>query len=92
MPSGSVRCNKHDSRETEILGEPLDADRRECVMSVRWCDGQMERFHGRYEYIFIESICQDEEVLEQNYRYKMLYSPDYVGMDPSTVIHQRRRI
>lgn len=37
----------------------------------------ISKFHGRFQYMFIESICNDEEVLEQNYRYKMMYSPDY---------------
>ncbi|BDA46799.1 6-phosphofructo-2-kinase/fructose-2,6-bisphosphatase 4 [Coccomyxa sp. Obi] len=35
------------------------------------------RFHGKWQYLFIESICNDPDVLEQNYRYKMMYSPDY---------------
>ncbi|GIL48145.1 hypothetical protein Vafri_4830 [Volvox africanus] len=40
----------------------------------------IHRFHGRFQYLFIESICTDEKVLEQNYRFKMQYSPDYQGM------------
>jgi hypothetical protein len=35
------------------------------------------RFHGRWQYLFIESICNDQDVLEMNYRFKMMYSPDY---------------
>ncbi len=38
---------------------------------------QKQRFHGHFQYLFIESICNDQVVLEQNYRYKMMYSPDY---------------
>eukprot|EP00210_Caulerpa_lentillifera_P001990 g1908.t1 len=44
------------------------------------------QFEGRYQYMFIESICNDEEVLEQNYRNKMKYSPDYIGMDSEEAI------
>ncbi len=40
---------------------------------------QRTRFHGRWQYLFIESICNDPAVLEQNYRYKMMYSPDYAA-------------
>ncbi|GIL74841.1 hypothetical protein Vretimale_2423 [Volvox reticuliferus] len=40
----------------------------------------INRFHNRFQYLFIESICTDEKVLEQNYRFKMQYSPDYRGM------------
>ena len=38
-------------------------------------------FHGKFQYLFIESMCNDLEVLELNYKYKMLYSPDYVGVN-----------
>ena len=51
---------------------------------------QRQRFHGHFQYLFIESICNDTVVLEQNYRYKMMYSPDYAGFNneqvPSAVI------
>eukprot|EP01023_Acetabularia_acetabulum_P028978 TRINITY_DN2736_c0_g2_i1.p1 TRINITY_DN2736_c0_g2~~TRINITY_DN2736_c0_g2_i1.p1 ORF type:complete len:323 (-),score=34.71 TRINITY_DN2736_c0_g2_i1:42-1010(-) len=40
----------------------------------------ISQFHGRFQYMFIESICNDEQILEQNYSYKMMYSPDYVGV------------
>lgn len=46
---------------------------------------QRARLHGRWRYIFIESVITDEAVLQQNYRYKMMYSPDYQNQDPSKV-------
>jgi len=46
---------------------------------------QRARFHGHWQYLFIESICNDVSVLEQNYRYKMMYSPDYAGADSEDV-------
>lgn len=39
-----------------------------------------DRLHGRFEYMFLESVCEDQKVLEQNYRLKMKYSPDYSGV------------
>ena len=50
----------------------------------RHCDSddcllQRSRFHGRWQYLFIESICNDPMVLDQNIRYKMMYSPDYTN-------------
>ena len=41
------------------------------------------RFHGRWQYLFIESICNDQDVLEMNYRFKMMYSPDYANATAS---------
>lgn len=40
-----------------------------------------DRLHGRFEYMFMESVCYDKEVLEKNYRLKMKFSPDYKGVD-----------
>ena len=50
-----------------------------------WVHAQRNRFHGRWQYLFIESICNDVEVLAQNYRYKMMYSPDYKTTDADAV-------
>lgn len=38
-----------------------------------------------WQYLFIETICSDPAVLEQNYRNKMRYSPDYTGVDTEQV-------
>lgn len=46
---------------------------------------QRHRFHGRWQYLFIESIITDPLVLEQNYKYKMMYSPDYRRQNPDKV-------
>ena len=46
---------------------------------------QRARFHGKWQYLFIESICNDPAVLEQNYRYKMMYSADYKDVDTNEV-------
>jgi len=35
--------------------------------------------------LYIESICNDPQVLEQNYRYKMMYSPDYKDVNTEEV-------
>jgi len=45
-----------------------------------------DRFHGRWEYMFLESICNDPAVLEKNYRMKMRFSPDYAGIDMNTAL------
>ncbi|KAH7617284.1 putative 6-phosphofructo-2-kinase/fructose-2,6-bisphosphatase [Nannochloris sp. 'desiccata'] len=45
-----------------------------------------DRFHGRWEYMFLESICNDPAVLEKNYRMKMRFSPDYAGIDVDTAL------
>ena len=46
---------------------------------------QKNRFHNKWQYLYIESICNDPQVLEQNYRYKMMYSPDYKDVNTEEV-------
>eukprot|EP00882_Tetradesmus_deserticola_P010245 GHRQ01010823.1.p1 GENE.GHRQ01010823.1~~GHRQ01010823.1.p1 ORF type:complete len:342 (+),score=123.45 GHRQ01010823.1:652-1677(+) len=45
-----------------------------------------EALRGRVRYIFIENICNDPDVLQQNYLNKMLYSPDYQGVDTEQAV------
>jgi hypothetical protein len=45
----------------------------------------IERFHGRVQYLFIESICNDEATLKRNTELKLKYSPDYGDVDPKQV-------
>uniref|UniRef100_A0A383W1K9 6-phosphofructo-2-kinase domain-containing protein n=1 Tax=Tetradesmus obliquus TaxID=3088 RepID=A0A383W1K9_TETOB len=45
-----------------------------------------EALRGRVRYIFIENICADPAVLQQNYLNKMLYSPDYQGVDTEQAV------
>ena len=43
--------------------------------------------------VFVESLCEDEEVIESNIRQTKLHMPDYVGSDPErAVMDFRQRI
>uniref|UniRef100_A0A061SGZ3 6-phosphofructo-2-kinase / fructose-2,6-bisphosphatase n=1 Tax=Tetraselmis sp. GSL018 TaxID=582737 RepID=A0A061SGZ3_9CHLO len=46
----------------------------------------VSKFHGTWQYMFLESVCNDPAVLESNYRYKMMFSPDYSGVDQERAI------
>jgi 6-phosphofructo-2-kinase len=58
----------------------------------------ISRFHGKQRYLFIESVCNDEETLCKNIALKLKYSPDYTDMkydqvrsplhDPSAHAHK----
>ena len=45
----------------------------------------IQRFHGRVQYLFIESICNDAETIKRNTELKLKHSPDYANMDPAQV-------
>jgi broad specificity phosphatase PhoE/predicted kinase len=38
------------------------------------------------EVVFLESICEDEEVIASNIRQTKLHMPDYAGMDPESAV------
>lgn len=40
--------------------------------------------------VFVESICDDEELLMENFRFKITNSPDYKGMDEETALADLR--
>lgn len=41
--------------------------------------------------VFVESYCDDKELLEENYRYKVTNSPDYVGMSEEEAMEDLRK-
>ena len=45
----------------------------------------IERFHGKVQYLFLENICDDSEVLEKNIQLKLMHSDDYATMDHDQV-------
>lgn len=47
----------------------------------------IDKFHNKVQYMFIESICNDEETLRKNVELKLKYSPDYANSDPEEVCH-----
>lgn len=38
------------------------------------------------EVVFVESVCEDERIIESNIRQTKLHMPDYAGMDPDTAV------
>ena len=76
---------KANSLSTAVLR--LHAMQHCCCELEHDCLLQKDRFHTKWQYLYIESICNDPQVLEQNYRYKMMYSPDYKDVDTEMVSH-----
>ncbi|MGF1468782.1 MAG: bifunctional nucleoside/nucleotide kinase/histidine phosphatase family protein [Sandaracinaceae bacterium] len=48
------------------------------------------RAHG-LAVVFVESVCEDESVIESNIRQTKLHSPDYAGMDPEEAVRDFRQ-
>jgi len=47
------------------------------------------RAHG-LDVVFVESVCEDESVIESNIRQTKLHMPDYAGVDPDAAVRDFR--
>jgi 6-phosphofructo-2-kinase len=55
------------------------------------CTSPLKRGHDKPTgLVFVESICDDSELLEENYRYKVSSSPDFAGMPVSDALADLR--
>ena len=45
-----------------------------------------------FDLMWVESICDDDDVIEQNIRETKLTSPDYRGMDPEIAVSRKSRL
>ena len=45
----------------------------------------IDLFHGKVQYIFIESMCDDAATIQKNMELKLKYSPDYADMSHEKV-------
>ena len=80
-PSFAVPCGSVISRPACMVVYTWHA----CMIWLNNVVLQKNRFHNKWQYLYIESICNDPQVLEQNYRYKMMYSPDYKDVNTDEV-------
>ena len=55
------------------------------LLGIMVCRQVIDALRGRVQFIFIENICNDPDILRQNYFNKMLYSPDYKGVPTEQV-------
>lgn len=45
----------------------------------------VERFQDKVQYVFLENICDDPDILESNIQLKLMHSADYANMSPDEV-------
>lgn len=80
----------HDSNRIAIFDATNSTNKRR-----RWileeCTSPQKRAGRRTGVVFVESLCDDEELLRENYKYKTRTSPDFKGMSPEEAIADLKR-
>ncbi len=64
-------------------------ERRKWVLEE--CTSPLKRGEKVTGCVFVESVCDDEELLEENFRFKVSHSPDYKGMTEKEAIADLRK-
>ena len=65
------------------------AERRRWILEE--CTSPKKRPGKPTGVVFVESLCDDEELLEENFRYKVLNSPDFTGMSEEDAMADLRQ-
>jgi predicted kinase len=57
----------------------------------QWLRSTIKAHNVRHQVVFVESICEDPKILEENMRSKIANSPDYGGMSPEEALADLRK-
>jgi 6-phosphofructo-2-kinase len=77
--SSSDEVNFKNHERVAIFDATNSTDKRRNWI-LEQCTSPVLRKGKQTGLVFVESICDDVELLEENYRYKISSSPDFVGM------------
>jgi hypothetical protein len=83
---GMAKLRDSTSQERIAIFDATNStrQRREWILSE--CTDPQKRQGKQTGIVFVESICDDQELLEENYRYKVTTSPDFADMDPDQAL------
>eukprot|EP00529_Nitzschia_sp_RCC80_P015583 CAMPEP_0113495790 /NCGR_PEP_ID=MMETSP0014_2-20120614/29788_1 /TAXON_ID=2857 /ORGANISM="Nitzschia sp." /LENGTH=696 /DNA_ID=CAMNT_0000389693 /DNA_START=111 /DNA_END=2204 /DNA_ORIENTATION=+ /assembly_acc=CAM_ASM_000159 len=84
----SVSSNQATDRIAIFDATNSTAKRRQWVLEQ--CTSPAKRPGKPTGVVFVESICDDEELLNENFRFKVTNSPDYQGMSESEAMTDLR--
>lgn len=82
---GSARLTFQADERVAIFDATNSTDKRR-----KWLLDRCTRREKPTGVVFVESICDDQELLEENYRYKVSSSPDFAGMPQDVALADLR--
>lgn len=98
-PSGSGRSvnsknsnsSFHENRDRIAIFDATNSTDKRRRWLLEECTNPAKRPGKPTGVVFVESICDDEELLLENFRFKVSNSPDYEGMDEEEAIKDLRQ-
>jgi hypothetical protein len=87
--AGVAKLNFRNHERVAIFDATNSTEkRRQWILEE--CTSPLKRGDKQTGLVFVESICDDEELLEENYRYKVSSSPDFDGMPVQDALNDLR--
>lgn len=88
--AGVAKLNFRNSERIAIFDATNSTDkRRQWILDM--CTSPERRGEKKTGVVFVESICDDQELLMENYRYKVSSSPDFEHMDMESALEDLRK-
>jgi len=89
-PPGTAKLNFHTAERVAIFDATNSTNKRRQWL-LEMCTSPERRGDKKTGVVFVESICDDQELLDENYRYKVSSSPDFEHMDLQEAMEDLRR-
>lgn len=87
--AGVAKLNFRTAERIAIFDATNSTDkRRQWILDM--CTSPERRGEKKTGVVFVESICDDQELLMENYRYKVSSSPDFEHMDMQSALEDLR--
>ena len=88
--AGVAKLNFQNAERIAIFDATNSTNkRRDWLLDM--CTSPERRGEKKTGVVFVESICDDQELLDENYRYKVSTSPDFEHMDLQEAMEDLRR-
>ena len=88
--AGVAKLNFQTAERIAIFDATNSTDKRRNWL-LDMCTSPERREEKKTGVVFVESICDDQELLNENYRYKVSSSPDFEHMDVEEALDDLRR-
>lgn len=90
LPAGMAKLKLHDHERIAIF-DATNSTRKRRQWILEECTSTEKRKGKTTGVVFVESICDDKELIEENFRFKISQSPDFDGMSKEEAIADLRQ-
>lgn len=89
--TASSTSSSHEQRDRIAIFDATNSTDKRRQWLLEECTAPAKRIGKPTGIIFVESLCDDRELLQENYRFKISNSPDYKDMEPTVAMADLER-